>query len=339
MSNAFDSYLRGKQSAMQQGQQQFAMEQAVQKMQREQGLQNAGAYDPETGMDMNSALNAMYQGGYGREGLALQAQMAASGKSKRDILLKHKLKMDAQNEMIKLLGGKGTGLGGVNLQPGQSVKFGDKGMELTLDPYKAAQSDIAQQKLQYETGLGQPASDGQISPSAPSMPGMSPKMTAELSKLKSSEEIKGTQKRINALRDSASSRKTFLEKANKFKRLFEGKNLEEGEVQMRSGAGRKFAQEWIPGVWTKQGQLSEEFNAFAETAARAALKASGEIRPTDADVKGMKEAMFGTGRDETVNVTLLNDSIKQMELDETEYNQLKGKKTGRRVGRFIIETE
>ena len=51
------------------------------------------------------------------------------------------------------------------------------------------------------------------------------------------------------------------------------------------------------------------FNAFSEVAARQQLKASGETRPTDADVQGMKQAMFGIGRDEKVNVQLLEDFI------------------------------
>jgi len=136
MANAFDSYLRGKQSAMQQGQQQFAMEQAVQNMQytqqkrqREQQLQGilAGAYQQPTaaipaqaevpqldaapamgalqqgeaplpdypsqdsspaveaqpatagGLSMRNALNAMYQGGFGKEALALEAKQAKLG--------------------------------------------------------------------------------------------------------------------------------------------------------------------------------------------------------------------------------------------------------------------
>lgn len=82
MANAFDSYLRGKQQAMQEGQQMLAMEQGVQKMQREQGLRDvlSGAYDPDSGMDMQNALSAMYEGGYAPEAMALeQKQRTLSG--------------------------------------------------------------------------------------------------------------------------------------------------------------------------------------------------------------------------------------------------------------------
>jgi len=127
MANAFDSYLRGKQQAMQEGQNAFAMEQAVKKIQKEQDLQgilaNAyqqpqaaipaqagvdampsapamGAIQPGAaplpdypaqegfeaqpaqpavagGMNMQNALNAMYQGGFGKEALALEAKQAS----------------------------------------------------------------------------------------------------------------------------------------------------------------------------------------------------------------------------------------------------------------------
>ena len=127
MANAFDSYLRAKQSAMQQGQQQMVMEQTFQKMQREKDLQgilaNAyqqpqeaipaqaavpemaaapamGAMQPNAapladypaqegfeaqpaqaatagGLNMRDALNAMYQGGFGKEALALEGKQAS----------------------------------------------------------------------------------------------------------------------------------------------------------------------------------------------------------------------------------------------------------------------
>ena len=86
---------------------------------------------------------------------------------------------------------------------------------------------------------------------------------------------------------------------------------------MSSGGMRKLLS-YLPFTFTEQGQMDEEFNAFAETAARAALKAAGEVRPTDADVKGMKQAMFGVGRDEQVNMNLLKDFINSIERDNHE---------------------
>lgn len=121
-------------------------------------------------------------------------------------------------------------------------------------------------------------------------------------------------KRIDQMKDTLGNRESGLRKAQYFYDL-----LERGE--MSSGGMRKILS-WVPFTFTEQGRLDEEFNAFAETAARAALKASGEIRPTDADVKGMKEAMFGIGRDEKVNMRLLQSFIDSIERDNHESYQL-----------------
>ena len=132
--------------------------------------------------------------------------------------------------------------------------------------------------------------------------------------------VKGRQQRLNTLRTAKAGRQANISKAEKFLKL-----LKAGEI--KTGAGRKAAS-YIPGVYTKQGQLDEEFNAFAEIAARQALKASGELKPTDADVEGMKRAMFGIGRDETVNINLLEDFLRQQRADEEEYfNLLSGRNT------------
>ena len=124
----------------------------------------------------------------------------------------------------------------------------------------------------------------------------------------------GNIKRLGALSNTASGRSSAIKKATKFKQA-----LESG--QAFSGAGRRAAS-FIPGVFTSQGQFDEEFNAFAEVAARQQLKASGETRPTDADVQGMKQAMFGLGRDEAVNVQLLDDFIKDQNAQNNELDQL-----------------
>jgi hypothetical protein len=120
--------------------------------------------------------------------------------------------------------------------------------------------------------------------------------------------------RLGALSGTSTGRNSAVKKASKFKLA-----LETGEAF--SGAGRSAAR-FIPGVFTSQGEFDEEFNAFAEVAARQQLKASGETRPTDADVKGMKEAMFGLGRDEDVNVQLLGDFIRDQLAQTQELDQL-----------------
>jgi len=120
--------------------------------------------------------------------------------------------------------------------------------------------------------------------------------------------------RLSTLSNTSSGRGSAIQKANKFKGA-----LASGKVF--SGAGRKAAA-FVPGVFTTQGQFDEEFNAFSEVAARQQLKASGETRPTDADVQGMKQAMFGIGRDEAVNVQLLEDFISDQIEQNKELDQL-----------------
>lgn len=65
------------------------------------------------------------------------------------------------------------------------------------------------------------------------------------------------------------------------------------------------------GQWTDQGAFDEELDALAELAARSRLKAMGEVRPTDADVKGVKESLFGRWKGEGVNVNLLTEYIQE----------------------------
>jgi len=125
---------------------------------------------------------------------------------------------------------------------------------------------------------------------------------------------RGNIKRLGTLSGTSSGRASSVKKATKFKLA-----LERGEAS--SGAGRRGAS-FIPGVFTSQGQFDEEFNAFAEVAARQQLKASGETRPTDADVQGMKQAMFGIGRDEAVNIQLLTDFIDDQNTQNIELDQL-----------------
>jgi len=108
-------------------------------------------------------------------------------------------------------------------------------------------------------------------------------------------------KENQGLRETEGGRIAGLKKARKF---FDA--ISSGE--MSSGGVRKMLS-YIPFTFTEQGQMDEEFGSFAETAARQALKESGETKPTDADVTGMKRAMFGVGRDEQTNINLLQDFI------------------------------
>ena len=121
--------------------------------------------------------------------------------------------------------------------------------------------------------------------------------------------------RLNELADLRTNRMTGMETAQQFLDGF--RSGEKG-----SGAGRK-ALSFLPfGTYTPQGQFDEALDSFAEFAAREKLKASGEIRPTDADVKGAKQALFGIGRDEAVNINLLETFIRQQQAAENEYQAL-----------------
>lgn len=118
--------------------------------------------------------------------------------------------------------------------------------------------------------------------------------------------------RINELQTGEKQRASTIKKAQRFLKAFKGSQA--------SGATRT-ALSFFPGTFTDQAQFDEAFNAFSEVAAREQLKASGETRPTDADVEGMKRAMFGVGRDEKTNVDLLSGFIEDLgdldiELDE-----------------------
>jgi len=153
--------------------------------------------------------------------------------------------------------------------------------------------------------------------------------------------VKVNVKRIAELSQASRTRQLAIDKANTFLTAFET-----GGAQ--SGAGRTAAS-FIPGVFTKQGQFDEELDAFAEIAAREKLKAVGEIRPTDADVEGMKRALFGVGRDEQTNINLLKQFIQEQESLGAELGALnRAKRTGDlatftgapvTVGRFTVQEE
>ena len=108
------------------------------------------------------------------------------------------------------------------------------------------------------------------------------------------------------LRSTETIRQYNIQKAKSFLEGFKSGDR-------KSGVGRKVSNYLPIGVWTEQGEFDELLDSFAEVAAREKLKASGELRPTDADVQGMKNAMFGVGRDEQTNIQLLEEYIAEQE--------------------------
>jgi len=138
--------------------------------------------------------------------------------------------------------------------------------------------------------------------------------------------IAANTKRLVELSKGTKTRSAAAKKAGRFLRA-----LQKGEAQ--SGATRSAAG-FIPGVFSSQAQFDEEFNSFAEVAAREKLKAVGEIRPTDADVEGMKRALFGVGRDETTNINLLQEFISEQQAIDDDLDDLREAKRGGRLDTF-----
>jgi len=132
--------------------------------------------------------------------------------------------------------------------------------------------------------------------------------------------------RIAELNQGGKARTSSTRKAKQFLRA-----IKDGKAF--TGATRAAAQ-FIPGVFTTQAEFDEKFNAFSEVAARQKLKATGEIRPTDADVEGMKRAIFGVGRDENVNIQLLEEFISDQDDIDNELDDLLAAKRGGNIGTF-----
>lgn len=143
------------------------------------------------------------------------------------------------------------------------------------------------------------------------------------------ERIKTTENnvsRIAELSQGQSARASSTAKARRFLKAFE-------EGRATSGTTRAFV-DFIPGVYTEQGQFDEEFDSFAEVAARAKLKSLGETKPTDADVAGMKRSMFSPFRDETTNIQLLRDFITDQEQLDDELEELNRAKEAGNLSAF-----
>ena len=185
---------------------------------------------------------------------------------------------------------------------GLDPRAGSSAAERTANDLKGLGANIATQAGNVATATEQ----GKVNVQIP----------AEEQKLTQSLNIK----RIKELTASEKSRQATIKKAKRFLKAFNSGT--------ESGATRA-AWSLLPGVFTDQAGFDEQLNAFSEVAARQQLKAAGEIRPTDADVEGMKRAMFGVGRDEATNIQLLEDYISDQEDVDMELDELRdAKKSG-----------
>lgn len=154
----------------------------------------------------------------------------------------------------------------------------------------------------------------------------------EVAKTKLQEEReKNIADRYDSLQEQIPNRMASIEEARALKEL-----LEKGEIS--TGPGAKLAGDIGSFIGTKESTYKQRLDSLAEKAARAQLKANGEVRPTDADVEGMKRAMFNLGNTEEANIKKLEDFIKQQEAGIDEYNQMKKKlKSGEGLENFILE--
>lgn len=122
-----------------------------------------------------------------------------------------------------------------------------------------------------------------------------------------------------------------IEEAKKMKKF-----VADGELS--TGLGEKLFGKAGNIVGTEESSLKERLDSLAEKAARSQLKANGEVRPTDADVEGMKKAMFNLGDDEATNIKKLGDFIKQQESVINEYGQMKETlESGKGLEDFILK--
>jgi len=122
--------------------------------------------------------------------------------------------------------------------------------------------------------------------------------------------------RFDELQGQIPNRMANIEEAKALSKLIE-------EDKLDTGPGSKMAGEVGAFFDTEESTYKQRLDSLAEKAARSQLKANGEVRPTDADVEGMKKAMFNLGNTESANVKKLQDFIKQQEAGLNEYNQMK----------------
>ena len=139
------------------------------------------------------------------------------------------------------------------------------------------------------------------------------------------EQIKEDIGRAGDLSASAAVRGTSLKEAKRFLGAIKG-NPEDYESfgldgPAATGQFQSFL-EMAPGKFTAQSKFNEQLDAFAEQVARQLLNAMGETRPTNEDVEGAKNALFGVGKDESTNIRLLENYITQQEQLEAEAQRL-----------------
>jgi len=181
--------------------------------------------------------------------------------------------------------------------------------DLRMNPYQQAQINLKKRELDMKE--------------------KAPKKAAPKTKLQEEKE-KLTAKRYDELQSSIPNRESQIEEAN-----FLIDKLEND--QLDTGPGSKLAGDIGSFFGTKESTLKQRLDSLAEKAARAQLKANGEVRPTDADVEGMKRAMFNMGNTEEANIEKLQQFIRQQQAGINEYGQMKEKlESGEGLEDFVL---
>ena len=123
-------------------------------------------------------------------------------------------------------------------------------------------------------------------------------------------------KRFSELETSIPNRKSQITEAKELIDVLKNDELNTGPGSQAAG--------YVGGFFdTDESSLKQRLDSLAEKAARSQLKANGETRPTDADVEGMKRALFNLGNTEETNIQKLQDFIQQQEAGISEYDQMK----------------
>jgi hypothetical protein len=236
-------------------------------------------------------------------------------------------------------GGRGATAGQAEFQSLINIAQDPNSTQLEIDSARRALGDLAKVSTSAQERIAEsPGLTSKVAESVAEIEGSkeTSKLTSQLKIkpqiAKAEEEVKiksdlrkQTQKqnsqRMSDLTRTEKSRASTTKKAARFLKAFKS--------SAKSGASRS-ALSFLPGVFTDQAQFDEQFGAFAEVAARAKLKEAGEIRPTDADVEGMKRAIFGVGRDEETNINLLQEFIEDQGNSDIELDELRdAKKMGK----------
>lgn len=181
-----------------------------------------------------------------------------------------------------------------------------------ISPLQQAQLDLSRDKLTQDREMKEAALEAKKQAADKKAEKTSAKKVTEFQKKRQ----KNTADRFSELESSIPNRNAQIEEAKTLINLIQGGDLSTGPGSKLAGSIGSF-------FGTEESSYKERLDSLAEKAARAQLKANGETRPTDADVEGMKRAMFNLGNTEETNIKKLQDFIKAQQSGISEYGKMK----------------